>query len=234
MSDATQDRVALLSGANRGIGAAVARHLAANGWLLSMGMRNPQALDGVEGARSQVVRHDALAADEDAWVDAAMKRFGRIDAVICCAGIMIPESVVEISEADFEGMWQVNVASPRRLLKAAWGPLCAGGAGRAVILASLSGKRAKSADSGAYAMTKHAAVALAQGARLAGWDQGIRATAICPGFVATDMARAITDYPEAQMSQAEDIARMVAFALDAPATASPSELTVNCLAEGLY
>ncbi len=131
-------------------------------------------------------------------------------------------------------MWQVNVASPRRLIKAAWEPLCEAGSGRVAILASLSGKRVKSANSGAYAMTKHAAVALIQGVRLAGWDRGIRATAICPGFVNTDMARAITDFPQERMSQAEDIAGMVAFALEAPAFTSPAEITVNCMAEGLY
>ncbi len=234
MTDFDHNRVALVSGASRGIGAAVAHHLAVGGWQLSLGMRKPEALDGIEEARCQLVTHDALQADETAWVEQAMQRFGRIDALVCCAGIMIPETVVSIEEEALERMWQVNVASPRRLIKAAWEPLRAAGAGRVVVLASLSGKRAKSADSGAYAMTKHAAVAMTQGARLAGWEHGIRATAICPGFVATDMARAITNFPEAQMSQPDDIARMVAFALDAPATASPSEITVNCLAEGLY
>ncbi|MEQ8653997.1 MAG: SDR family NAD(P)-dependent oxidoreductase [Kiloniellales bacterium] len=234
MTDNPHNRVVLVSGASRGIGAAVAKHLAGSGWLVSLGMRKPEALEGIDEARCQLVRHDALQADEADWVGRAMERFGRIDGLVCCAGIMIPETVISIEEEALERMWQVNVASPRRLIKAAWEPLCAAGNGRVVVLASLSGKRAKTAGSGAYAMTKHAALAMTQGVRLAGWDEGVRATAICPGFVATDMARAITDYPENEMSQPEDMAAMVAFALNAPAFSSPSEITVNCQKEGLF
>lgn len=234
MTESHHDRVALVSGASRGIGAAVAKHLAAKGWRLSLGMRSPKLPEGLEESRSQLITHDALKADEAAWVEQAMQRFGRIDGLVCCAGIMIPETVISIEEEALERMWQVNLASPRRLIKAAWEPLRAAGKGRVVVLASLSGKRTKSAGSGAYAMTKHAAVAMTQGVRLAGWEDGIRATAICPGFVATDMARAVTDYPEEQMSQAEDMACMVDFALNAPAFSSPSEISVNCLPEGLF
>src|SRR5690606_41521504 len=88
------------------------------------------------------------------------------------------------------------VHAPRRLAKAAWEALAASGRGRVIILASLSGKRVKSAAAGSYSLSKFAAVALAHALRHAGFDKGIRATAVCPGFVATDMARALTDRAE--------------------------------------
>ena len=198
-------KVALISGASRGIGAAVAGRLAADGWLLSLGMRNPDDAAGrLSGAH--VMHHDAMQKDEGDWVAAAQERFGRIDAVICCAGIMAPETVVSVDDDTLDAMFEVNVKSPRRLVRAAWPALQQAGAGRVVILASLSGKRVKSAASGAYAMTKHAAVALSHGIRQAGWEDSIRATAICPGFVNTDMARAITDFEPADMTTPEDVA----------------------------
>jgi NAD(P)-dependent dehydrogenase (short-subunit alcohol dehydrogenase family) len=83
-------------------------------------------------------------------------------------------------------------------------------------------------------MSKFAAVALTHGLRHAGWDQGIRATAICPGFVATDMATAISDVDPAVMTQPEDVARLVELALDLPNTASVPEVAVNRMIEGNF
>jgi NAD(P)-dependent dehydrogenase (short-subunit alcohol dehydrogenase family) len=226
-------KVALVSGASRGIGAAVAERLATNGWRLSLGMRDIGDAVG-RFSDAHIQRHDAMQQDEAAWVAAAQDRFGRIDAVICCAGTMVPETVVSVDDETLDAMFEVNVKSPRRLVRAAWPDLQQAGEGRVVILASLSGKRVKSAASGAYAMTKHAAVALAHGIRQAGWDDGIRATAVCPGFVNTDMARAITDFPPEDMTTPEDVARMVQLALDMPNSASMAEIAVNCSLEASF
>ena len=226
-------RVALLSGASRGIGAAVAERLHRAGWRLSLGLRDPDG-PAVRLPGAQRVRHDALAADEAAWVEAARAEFGRIDAVVACAGIMEPASVVEIGDEVLDRMWEVNVKSPRRLVQAAWPDLCTTGAGRVVLLASLSGKRVKSAASGSYAMTKHAVLALGHGIRQAGWEHGVRATSVCPGFVDTDMARAIADVEPGRMTGPGEVARLVELALDLSNTASVSELAVNCLLEERY
>ncbi len=227
------DRVALISGASRGIGAAVAQGLMREGWQLSLGMRDPADSDG-RFDDAHVMRHDAMLRDEGDWAAAALKRFGRIDAVVCCAGIMTPETVVDVDDDTLDAMFEVNVKSPRRLVRAAWPALQRAGKGRVVILASLSGKRVKSAASGAYAMSKHAAIALTHGIRQTGWDDGIRATAICPGFVDTDMARAITDFTPTDMTRPEDVARMVHLALDMPNTASLAEMAINCSPEAHF
>ncbi|EPX84803.1 SDR family NAD(P)-dependent oxidoreductase [Salipiger mucosus] len=226
-------RVALISGASRGIGLAVARTLQQNGWSLSLGLRDTTDV-APELSHQHVVQHDARSADEQAWVQAAMDRFGRIDAVACCAGIMTPRDIVEIDDETLDAMWEVNVKSPRRLVSAAWEPLKQGGKGRVAVLASLSGKRVKSSASSSYALTKHAAVALVHGFRQTGWEHGIRATAICPGFVNTDMARAITETDPAAMTQASDLAELVRTAIELPNTASVAELSVNCQLEELF
>lgn len=226
-------RTAIISGASRGIGNAVARRLLDNGWQLSLGMRQPDDA-GARFLQCHVARHDAFERDEDDWVASALDRFGRIDAVICCAGIMEPNDVIDVDEDTVDQMLEVNLRSPRRLVKAAWPALCKAGNGRVILLASLSGKRVKSAGSGTYSMTKHAAVALAHGIRQKGWNDGIRATAICPGFVDTEMARAITDFPPNTMTRPGDVARLVDLVVDLPGTASVAELCVNCQPEESY
>ncbi|WP_274426889.1 SDR family NAD(P)-dependent oxidoreductase [Chelativorans sp. YIM 93263] len=223
-------RVALISGATRGIGLSVARLLRLDGWQLSLGIRDP-ARAGAETSEDHVISYDATSGSENEWVRAAMDRFGRIDAVVCCAGIMTPRNIIEIDDEALNEMLEVNVKSPRRLVSAAWDALKTCGTGRVVILASLSGKRVKSSGSSSYAMTKHAAVAFTHGIRQAGWDDGIRATAICPGYVNTEMARAITDFPPEEMTQPEDVAKLVHLALKLPNTASVSELAINCQLE---
>lgn len=229
----TERRVALLSGASRGIGRAIAERLAADGWRLSLGLRGPVDRLGKRD-RLQIHAYDARSGGEQDWAQAALDRFGRIDAVIANAGVIVPKTVVDASDAELDAMWEVNVKAPRRLAQAAFPALVASGRGRIVIVASLSGKRVKSPASSLYAVTKHAAVALAHGLRQTGFDQGVRATAICPGFVATDMARGLTDRTEAEMTRPSDVAGLVATVLDLPNTASVAELAVNCQAEELY
>ena len=93
-------------------------------------------------------------------------------------------------------------------------------------MASLSGKRVLGLNAG-YQISKHAALALSHAARRAGWDNGIRATAVCPGFVATDMARNRPELDAAEITQPEDLAQLVVDVLKLPNTASAAELLVN-------
>lgn len=227
-------RVALISGANRGIGAAIARELAAQGWSLSLGMRAPAPLDGVAPAQAFVHGYDATKGEEEAWVAATLARFGRIDAIIANAGIGARRTVIEAEDDELDALFAVNVKAPRRLVKAAWSALCASGRGRVLIISSLSGKRVKSAGGGLYAITKFGATALAHGVRQAGWEHGVRATAVCPGFVATDMGRAGGLRAEAEMTRPEDLARVVAMLLDLPNEASVAEFAVNCSLEPAF
>ncbi|WP_119388066.1 SDR family NAD(P)-dependent oxidoreductase [Taklimakanibacter lacteus] len=227
------ERVAMISGANRGIGAAIAAHLAERGWRLSLGMRKPQDLTAPPGGPATLVsRHDAEdIASEAAWAGRTVERFGRIDAVIANAGMMIPKTVIEADDGDLDLLFQVNVRSPLRLVKAAWPFLTRSGQGRVVTLVSLSGKRVKSARSGLYATSKFAALAMTHAIRQAGWDLGVRTTAICPGFVATDMAIGLTERAPEDMTQASDIARLVGIVLDLPNTASIAEIPINSTLE---
>lgn len=223
-------RVAMISGANRGIGAALARELARQGWALSLGMRRPAPLDGVDGD-AMLHRYEATEAAEADWAAATLARFGRIDAVVANAGIVSRNSVIEATDEEIDRLIAVNLKAPRRLAQAAWDALRACGRGRIVIVASLAGKRVRSPGAGAYALSKFGAVGLAHGLRQAGWDEGIRATAVCPSFVATDMGRSASGMADAQMTRPEDLARAIALLLDLPNEASVAEFCVNCRLE---
>jgi NAD(P)-dependent dehydrogenase (short-subunit alcohol dehydrogenase family) len=222
-------RVAMISGANRGIGLAIAERLAQDGWTLSLGVRDPaHVLGGILPDGALVCGFDARQpGGELNWVDETVKRFGRVDAIVNNAGIMIPKSVIDADDEDIEALLDVNVKSPLRLARAAWPHLLASGQGRVITIVSLSGKRVKSAAAGAYSVSKFAALALSHALRHAGWDRGVRATALCPGFVATDMARSLTDTDPSLMTQPRDIARIAALILDLPNTASIAEIPVN-------
>ena len=83
-------------------------------------------------------------------------------------------------------MWEVNAKAPLRLTWLVFPHLRKSGSGRIIDIISMSGKRVKGNWVG-YSMSKYAAMAASQTARLQGWDDGIRVTVICPGFVKTDM-----------------------------------------------
>src|SRR5690606_16857260 len=119
----------------------------------------------------------------EAWIAGTMDRWGRIDALVNAAGINTMATLADEDEAALDALWLVNVKAPMRLIRLAWPHLVASGTGRVVNVASLSGKRVANANIG-YAMTKHALVALTHRVRQEGFDDGIRATALCPGFVA--------------------------------------------------
>lgn len=100
-------RTALISGANRGIGLAIADRLAADGWNLSLGVRRPASVpDRHKG--QHIARFEAeVPGSELAWVASAVDRFGCIDAIINNAGIVSAKTVIEISDADMQAMLDV-------------------------------------------------------------------------------------------------------------------------------
>lgn len=230
----TDAPVAMVTGASRGIGAAVALDLAARGYRLSLGLRDPGTLpDALAAPDPLVVPYEA--ADPGAarrFVEATEARFGRIDALINSAGVSTPLELMPASgqsdddmEATLDALLSINVKAPFRLTRAALPALCRSGHGRVIVLASMSGKRVLGLNAG-YQMTKHAAVALSHAARRAGWDQGVRACAVCPSFVATDMTLH-HDLPRHEITQPEDLARLIGEVVTQPNSTSVAELLVN-------
>ena len=131
------------------------------------------------------------------------------------------------SEAVLDQIWAVNCKAPLNMIRCALPHLEASGSGRIVNVASLSGKRVAN-DNIAYSMSKFAVLALTHGARRIGWDKGVRATALCPGFVRTDMTAGSDKMAPQDMIDPVDLAELVATVIALPNTASIAELLVSC------
>lgn len=218
-------RVVMISGASRGIGHAIAQRLLQSGFRVSGGVRKPQGM-----ADNDRIMHHRYEATEkgsaEAWVAATVARFGSVDAVVNAAGIN-PKVTVSSAEEDLlDEMWQINVKGPLRVIRAALPHLSVCGHGRVINLGSLSSKRV--ASNVGYAMTKFAVAALTHGVRREGRAAGIRATVICPGYVATDMTLKDDEIPRHDMTQPGDLAELVETVLRLPNNAGVSELLVHC------
>jgi len=219
------NRIVMVSGASRGIGRAVVDHLVASGFRVSAGLRDPGRLR--ESERLITHHYDADDAESPlSWVKATITRWGGVDAIVNAAGINPRVRVSDDGEDELDEMWRINVKGPLRLIRTALPHLAVCGHGRVINLGSLAGKRVGS--NVGYAMTKFAVVALTHGIRREGRAAGIRATVICPGYVATDMTLNDDEIPRHEMSQPGDIARLVETALMLPNNASVSELLVHC------
>ena len=231
------DRVIMVSGASRGIGAAIAKQLIAEGYRLSLGVRSPetcsQLLDKKYQERVTVSRFEATDPKTAMrWIEETSRAFGRIDGLINNAGILREVNFEKGDEEDLDEMWAVNVKAPFRLIKLCLPYLRKSGNGRIVNIASTDGKRYRESVSVGYTMVKHALVAVSHAARFAGWDDGVRVTAVCPGAVNTDLVANIPGVtPAGKRMDPEVIASMVSVLLSLPNTASVSELPINARLE---
>ena len=228
-------RKVLITGASRGIGRSIAERLLADGHQLSLGLRDPAVLLGTALDHADVHRHPYDAEDPaaaDAWVQASTDHFGGFDSVIHSAGIFSRAGVLFEAgqEEEINRTMAVNLMGPWWLTRAAWPQLAAHGEGRLQVLVSMSGKRSKGRLA-AYTASKFALLGLCQTMRNEGWEAGIRVTAICPGWVNTDMAAAVQAIPAEAMTQPQDIAALSAELLRLPNSAVPFELAINCTLE---
>ena len=229
-----QNKVAMISGANRGIGLAIAKKLYDNGFRLSLGSRNINDLEKLNMSwdkdRVFFCKFDALDKTTHlSWIQESQDNFGQIDCLVNNAGIMEPVSVDDEkdNEEALDRMWAVNVKAPLSLTRLAFPFLRKSGSGRVINVASLAGKAVYGSSVG-YSMTKFAAVALSHATRQGGWKYGIRCTAICPGYVATDLTKNVQSVELSDMITVEDLAELVKTVILLSNTASVAELVVNC------
>jgi NAD(P)-dependent dehydrogenase (short-subunit alcohol dehydrogenase family) len=145
---APEGRVIMVSGANRGIGRAIAEALYRAGYTLSLGARDPASLDPVAGSwvadRVLAARYDAEDhATHRRWVEATAARFGRIDGLINNAGTVVRVRIEDERDAELDRMWAVNVKAPLSIIRRALPHLRRSGAGRIVNV--VSARRVKAA-----------------------------------------------------------------------------------------
>ena len=186
-------RVALISGASRGIGLAIAQAYAAEGAKLCMVATNADKLKAA--ADSLSIGNDALmiavldVRDSKACravVQDVTSRLGPIDVLINNAGIYKARSFLEYDPEDFRALMEVNLIGVVNLTQAVLPDMLARQAGRIVNVASSAGK-AGSRNQSAYNASKHAVVGLTRCLALETATSGVTVNAICPGLTQTDM-----------------------------------------------
>jgi 3-hydroxybutyrate dehydrogenase len=168
-------RTALVTGAAGGIGAAVAERLAADGW----------EVHGVDVADGDLTTREG----NRAVVDAALTRFGRLDAVVANAGFQHVAPVADFPEDRWDALVALLLTSPFLLAKYAWDALRASGDGRFVAIASAHSLTASPYKAG-YVAAKHGVLGLVKVLALEGAEAGITASAVCPAYVRTPLVEA--------------------------------------------
>ena len=186
------DRVAIVTGAGGGIGAAVVRRLVADGARVVAAERSAEAaaeaVDGLPGDRVVGAAGD-VATEEGtrAYVDAALEAFGRIDFLHANAGVVGARTELPDSDPDaFDAVLRTNVRGVYLGLREVLGRMRERGSGAIVVSASVAGMRAHPGLA-AYVASKHAVLGLMRTAAVEGAAYGVRVNAVCPGPVATPM-----------------------------------------------
>ena len=209
-------KVAVITGASRGIGAAVAHGLAAEGVMLGLGSRSGDDLGLDAVARRCDVRDQQQV---DALVAATVERFGGLDILVANAGVGAYGPFLDLDPVQVEEMIDVNLKGTIHSVRAALPHLLERGGGDVVAVASVAGLRAFPHES-VYNASKFGQVGFIRSLDHELREHRIRCTNICPGGVATDFAlgesRGRTDDALAGMLTPEEVADVVLFALTRP------------------
>ena len=230
-----EGKVAVVTGASRGIGAAIARSLSAHGVELGLASRSGDDL-GLEGAfaRPCDVRDSAQV---QALVDGTAERFGRLDIVVANAGVGAYGPLVDLRPELLDEMVDVNVKGVIYAAAAAVPHLISAGGGDLVSVASEAGRRGLPNEA-VYCASKFAQVGFTRALDHELRPHGIRCTNVCPGGVATDFAldegRGRTPDALPGMMSAEDVAEIVLFALTRPRGHRLLEVALRPMTEGSW
>ncbi len=218
------DRAAIVTGASSGIGLAVAKLLAEDGWGVTMAARRPEKLEAAY-AELRDAGHDVqqvsgnLGVEEDIKrvVGAHRDRYGRCDLLMNNAGVGIGEPVAELTTKKVDLQIATNLRSIPLFYREAVDMLRAAGAEHrnalVVNTSSISGKRGEAWLS-VYSATKHGVVGFTQAMNKELANDGVKSCALCPGFVDTPMTDFVKGVvPAEQMITTDDIAESVRFLL---------------------
>ena len=236
-------RVALVTGASSGIGAATALGLAAHGAKVALTARRADRLEQL-ARRIQDAGGTALAVPADMAIDAEVQavlaqteqHFGRLDILVNSAGVMLLSPIADAVVADWRRMLELDLLALMVACKGALPIMQRGGGGHIVNVASLAGRFANP-NASAYSAAKFGVVGFSESLRREVYVDKIRVTVVEPGVVATELGDHIT-HPAMKAGlvqrlqaieplQAEDVAAAIAYAVTQPAHVNVNEIVIR-------
>jgi NAD(P)-dependent dehydrogenase (short-subunit alcohol dehydrogenase family) len=219
-------RLAVVTGASRGIGAATAAALAAAGSHVVLAARDGQALDGVarriEGAGGHATPVPTDVSDEAAVerLFAKVTGIGQVSALVCAAGVLMPAPFAGTTSVQWGETLGVNLTGTFLCCRAAFTAMIPAGAGRIVTIGSLSGVYATEKFPGlaAYNVSKYGVIGLTEAIAVEGKEHGISAVCLSPGAVDTQMLRRANPALRPGLTP-DDVGELIVALLDSPLAA---------------
>jgi NADP-dependent 3-hydroxy acid dehydrogenase YdfG len=233
MNSVLKDKVVLVTGAGSGIGAAIARHLAAAGCELALVGRTASSLEAVARGIQRASVFVGDVGDEQSVRTIARQvlgQYGRVDVLIHNAGAYAAAPVETATLADFDHQWNVNLRGPFLLTQLLL-PSIKQSRGQIVFINSSAGARSH-ANVSQYAATKFGLKALADALREEVSAHEVRVISVFPGRTATPMQERVMrgegrPYLPEKLLQADDVASAVVHALSLPPTAEITDLHIR-------
>ncbi|MGZ8488163.1 MAG: SDR family oxidoreductase [Candidatus Binatia bacterium] len=222
-------KTALVTGAGRGIGRAIAIALGKAGCAVYLTARTAPELVSVQQqilaakGEARVIQAD-LTRDYD--LHSLVQACGAVDLLINNAGWGKRASVVRSLVDDWDQTFRVNLRAPMILAKELVPAMIKKGEGAVINIGSVSGKSGE-ANGAAYSASKFGLIGFTQSLYEEVREHGIKVAVILPGFVDTPMIPPVKHLDRSKMIQADDVAQAVLYILNAPATACPVELTIR-------
>ena len=236
-------KVALVTGASSGIGAATAVALAEAGAAVAVGARRRDRLDALAGRLrddgGRVLQLELDVTDEQACTDAVrrtLEELGGLDVLVNNAGVMLLGTIVGADPEDWRRMLHTNVLGLMYMTHAAIEGMVAQGSGDVVNISSVAGRVARM-GAGVYNASKWAVNAFSESLRQEVTGRGVRISLVEPGAVATELSSHITQEEAREASrrmaesmrtlQADDIARAILYVVSQPPHVAINEVLVR-------
>ena len=227
MDQTMEGKVAVVTGASRGIGKAIAVKLASKGATVVINYngsreRAEEVKNEVESAGGKAVIIQCNVADFDAckeFIETVIKEQGRIDILVNNAGITKDGLLMKMSEEDFDKVLDTNLKGTFHTIRAALRQMIRQRSGRIINMASVVGVSGNAGQAN-YAASKAGVIGLTKTAAREVASRGITVNAIAPGFIETEMTDVLSEdvkenllasIPLKRMGQTKDIAETVAF-----------------------
>jgi 3-oxoacyl-[acyl-carrier protein] reductase len=239
-------KVALVTGASRGIGRAIAGRLAAQGALVVAAARGDNARASVDGIAAAGGRAEVLALDvtDAAAVEAApgdiVKRHGRLDILVSNAGVTRDQLLMRMKRDDWDAVLATNLTATFLLAQAAMRPMLKQRGGRIIAISSVVGQTGNAGQSN-YAASKAGLIGFAKALAREVASRAITVNIVAPGMIETDMTRAIAAKAQVDWSSQIPLGRLgtvdeVAAAVSFLASDEASYITGHVLAVngGMY